>query len=432
MWLLSDARGNALWKLDESISVLMEALPARTLAGPNGLAYDRSGNPWVADTDKRRIVELLPNGDGNYVTGREHNAVNGLTIGQSFYPMLLEWGADGRWWVTQAADFSEALSDLVIYDPDDGAVDVVDLPEGAYPTDIAALGDAVLGSDLDRFVLYRVNSHTLELSEFGDRAFRHRMSGYRAQRMMYGRLGTFALAATIVSAILLILVVIKVTPRERRWSQVPVALDPESAPESVPETRGVHWLELNPKMRWLTSWLERVFYILFGLLFLVSSLLYAWSCQQPWDTPGEGLSAADQFGLVLLLTCLVVASFIPMMHLSARVLKRRIGTDGSRVHFELENGRKMNVSPEALARNNRALLYRQYTFPIRTGRKYSLYAEGEVETWLAPLLRQSRKIGEWQTLRHQWKHRDALILATAGAIAFMGIVLLLVELLFNR
>ena len=59
-WLLTDARGDTLWQLDESARELVEMLPAKTLAGANGMTFDAEGNLWVADTDKRRIVELLP------------------------------------------------------------------------------------------------------------------------------------------------------------------------------------------------------------------------------------------------------------------------------------------------------------------------------------------------------------------------------------
>ena len=61
--------------------------------------------------------------------GREHSAVNDLTIGQRHYPMLIEHGPGGRWWVAQAADFSQAHSDLVIYDSDKGAVKVLALSD---------------------------------------------------------------------------------------------------------------------------------------------------------------------------------------------------------------------------------------------------------------------------------------------------------------
>lgn len=121
-----------------------------------------------------------------------------------------------------------------------------------------------------------------------------------------------------------------------------------------------------------------------------------------------------------------------MIHLSARAFKRRVGTDGKRIHLELEDGRKLAVDPESLAFNNRALLYQKYVFPLQAGRKRQFYADGEIETWLSPLLRNARKLGEWQTLKHQWKNRDGLLVATAVSISFMTVILLVIELLIGR
>ena len=428
-WLLTDARGDALWQLDESMSVMTAGLPENTLAGPNGLAFDREGRLWLADTDHRRIVELLPRDDGGYVIGREHSAMNELTVGNRHYPMMVEPGEDGRLWVAQAAEFTEAYSDLVAYDPDGGAVAVADLPGGAYATDLAALGKDMLVTDMERFAAYRVDTSSLAVSAFGDQAFQDRMQAYREQRAMYGRLGMASLAAIIVAAFFLIIVAIRVTPKDRRWSQIPPAIDIEGAAAAVPQTAGVHWLERSARNRWMMNWFEKGYYVLFGLLCLVSALIYLWSCEQPWPVEEGGLSGADRLGLLLLLTCLVVASFIPMIHIAAGVFRRRLGSDGQRVHMELENGRRLSVKPGQLCWNNRAVFYREFTFPMQTGRKNWIYAEGEVQTWLAPLLREARRLNEWQILKHQWRNRDRMLLAVTGAIMFMGAILLLVKLI---
>lgn len=427
-WLITDARGDALWGWNEAHTVLQERLPPRALAGPNGLAFDDAGHLWIADTDKRRIIEVLPGGEGLWETGREHSAVNDLTIGGRYYPMMLELASDGRWWVIQAAEFSEAQADLVIYDPDAGAVAVVELPDHAYATDLAVLGDTVLVSDMDRFTVYGVDNTTLDVTAFGDVNFHERMQHFQAQRKIYGRLGILSLAAIILAAVLLIITAIRFTPKDRRWSQIPDPIDVDNAAEKVPDIKGIHWLEQNPKMRWMLNGFERIFYSLFALLCLCSALLFAWSCR-----PGEGsFQVSAQLGLGLLLMCLLVASFIPMVHFSAKALKRRLGSDGEYVHLELDDGRHLRIEAKHLAYNNRVVLYRNLTVPLQTSKWKGLYAEGEIETWLAPLLKDAEKLSEWQLIKRQWKNRDSLLLATAGAIVFMTLVLLVIELLFDR
>ena len=92
------------------------------------------------------------------------------------------------------------------------------------------------------------------------------------------------------------------------------------------------------------------------------------------------------------------------IHFSLRAMKRKLGTDGRRLYIRLTDGRELSVDPAQLAYTNRLILYRKYTLPLQGGKQQRLYAPGEVETWIAPLLRQSRKLTEMQALKHQLKN----------------------------
>lgn len=423
-WLLSDARGDSLWRLNESAQELEEVLPPRILAGANGLAFDEDGHPWVADTDNRRIVELLPLEDGTFVTAREHSAVNDLTIGERYYPMLIERGPDGHWWVAQAAEFTEAHSDLVIYDADEGAVAVVNLPVGAYATDLVVNEGNVLVTDLERFTVYSVDGATRSVSEFGDAAFREHMADLQSQRAMYGRLNVLALVIIIVGAIGMIFAVVRVTPREQRWSKRETMPDLESAPLETPAVKGIHWLERNPKLGWMLKWYDRVFYLAFIALVACCLAMYFWAM------PASGLENSRELAIGMVLMCLVIASFAPLVHFSKKVMNRGLGSDGRSVHLRLENGREFAVDPEQLVYSPRIVLYRNYSFPIRAGNwRAGLYQPEEIEQWLAPLLRRSMKVSEWQILRHQWKYKDPLLVATGAALTFLTLVVVSMEIL---
>lgn len=421
-WLLTDARADAVWRLNESAAELEEVLPRKTVAGANGIAFDEDGNPWVADTDNRRIVELLPAENGQFNTGREHSAVNDLTIGERYYPMLIERGPKGRWWVAQAADFSQAYSDLVVYGSEEGAVEVVALPVNAYATDLAVSGDNVLVTDLERFTIYSVNSSTHAVSDFGDAAFRDHLAGLQAQRAMYSRLNTLSLVVIIVSALGMIFAVVRVTPKERRWSRREGLPDMENAALETPDVSGVHWLERNPRLGWMLKWYDRVFYLAFLGLVACCVAMYFWA------VPASGLESSRELGIGLLLMCLVIASFAPLVHLSKKVMNRGLGSDGKHVHLRLNNGREIAVDPEQLVYSSRIVLYRNYSFPIRAGNwRAGLYRKEEIEQWVAPLLRQSTKVNEWQILRHQWRYKDPLMLATGAALSFLAVVVVLLE-----
>ncbi len=402
--LLTDAHGDTLWRLDNTGGEPQKLLPDGALAGPNGMAFDTSGRLWIADTDHRKIIELLPAENDGYLPGRQHSAVNRLTVGERFYPMLLAPTVDGRLWVIQAAEFSKPYSDIVVYDPEQGVQALIDLPDGAYPTAIVTLGDAVLVADLERFTVYRVQADTLLVGEFGDEPFRRAMGQIQERRAYYDRLGNWSLAAMILFAVLMIPAAIRATPKERRWTPAPAAFDFSNAPEQVPPTRGIHWLERDPKTEKTLKWLEHLVFILLILMIASSFALYAWVRIQAGPDPGvEQAAKLNELGITLLLSGLLGVLVLPVIHFSARAMKRKLGTDGKRLYIRLTDGRELSADPSQLAYTNRLILYRQYTLPLQGGKQQALYAPGEVDAWIAPLLRQSRKLTEMQALKQQLK-----------------------------
>lgn len=424
-WLLTDAVGDTLWEVREPDNALAGMVPEGTLAGPNGLVFDRSGNLWVADTDHRRIIELLPAAEGGYVPGREHSAVNDLTEGKRYYPMMLVLGPRGKLWVTQAADFSKTLSDLVVYDPEQGVEALVVLPEGAFTTDIAVNGDQVLVTDLEQFVIYQVDSKSMKAGGFGDSVFRQNMAQIQESRSAYDRLGAWSLASLSISAVLMILFAIQATPKEKRWTAPPDVFDPEKTSGEIPQTRRVHWLERNPRTEMVFKWAERVFYTALVLLVVSILIFYAWLQSEAAQAmlPGK-LTKLNELGIALLLAGLLAALLVQVVRLSKRAMNRKLGTDGKRVYIHLEDGRELAVDPSQLAYTHRMILYRKYTIPLQGGARQALYLPGELDTWLAPLLRQARKISEFQAMKHQWEHRDEMLIWTVIATTAAAVLLL--------
>ncbi len=175
------------------------------------------------------------------------------------------------------------------------------------------------------------------------------------------------------------------------------------------------------------KWLEQLGFILFILMITGALLIYLWARIQAGPNPGEELDAKlDDLGIILLFGGVILGLMIPVLRVSVRAMKHRLGTDGKRVYIRLSDGRELAVDPSQLAYTNRAILYRKYTLPLLGGKQQPIYVAGEVETWLAPLLRQARMLTPAQAMKHQWKNQDGLIwwsLAAAGAIAVVLIVI---------
>jgi len=426
--LLTDARGDRLWGQGGRDSAAVRLLPDKTLAGPNDLAFDSRGHLWIADTDHRRIVELLPVEDGAYEIGREHSTMNQLTRGKRYYPIMLALGGDGNWWVTQATEFSDRYADLVVYDPDKGAVNQVTLPGSIFATDIAATGGDILVTDLEQFTVYRVDTGTLEVGIFGDDRCRDAMSDLKQKHERYELMSQLAMVAVFVFGAMMVVTAIIATPKNRRWTPVPGVIDMEAAPQDVPGVRGVYWLKRNPKIDRSLKWLEILGSSLIIVTLTGGLALYGWARMQAGDNPGEELQQKiDVLGYIFLLSGLLMAAVIPFVRYSVKSMKYRLGTDGKQLYIRSNDGREIMVPPVELAFTNQAIFYQKYFIPLQTGKRQNLYGEGEVETWIAPLLRQAEKLSQFEGLKHQWRHRSALLSWSLISIFALGLLLVLVS-----
>jgi len=425
--LYTDSRGDALWGRTAGEAAPRPLLAPGTLAGPNDLAFDDAGRLWVADTDHRRIVELVQTPDGAWLTGREHSAVNEHTVDGRFYPMMMAPGGDGNWWLTQASEFSNGRADLVIYDPDQGVIERIALPGSTFATDIAAVGDDLLVTDMDAYAVYRVNSETHSVTRFGDALFGQSMGALRDDAAHYSRLSNLAMVAVVVFAVLMLVAAFIATPREKRWTPVPRQITLTSSNEAIPKTGGIHWLRRSER---LETWLRMLPVIWFGLLALAlagAGMLYYFMQTQIGGLSGENLLAARaNLGTVLLLLFLPLGLSLVLGLQFSRNMQNRLGVDGRKFFIRTRDGREIGVGPEKIAYTDRAILYGPYLFPLMLGKNLPVYAEGEVETWIAPMLGKSMKLNPWQDLKYRWERGNGLFTWSIVAGVLGGMLLLLI------
>jgi hypothetical protein len=74
------------------------------------------------------------------------------------------------------------------------------------------------------------------------------------------------------------------------------------------------------------------------------------------------------------------------------------------------------------------ILYREFILPLVGGKQQSIYEPGEVETWLGPLLREAKRLGAVEALKHQWRYNGNRQLGwLIAALVLAGAVIALVD-----
>jgi hypothetical protein len=205
--------------------------------------------------------------------------------------------------------------------------------------------------------------------------------------------------------------------------------DPTAAAETVPPVSGIHWLKRNPALDRSLKWVEPTIFALVIVLIAGGLGLYGWMLMQAGADPGEALQARlNELGLLMLVAGLILAGMVPLVRYATRGMKHRLGTDGRQLYIQLDDGRELVVPPAELAYTQQAILYRQYSLPVQTGKRQGVYLDGEVDSWLAPLLRQAQRLSPLQALRYQWRYRDALLMWSVAAGVIFGLLMILVSL----
>jgi len=188
----------------------------------------------------------------------------------------------------------------------------------------------------------------------------------------------------------------------------------------------VHWLERRAQLDRALRWARILTVVFVAGTGLAGLLLFAWLQARLGPDPGAELSAqVHRVGVLMVLGMLALLSIFPIVGSVTRALRRRVGADGRNIHLELDDGRRLLLTPSRVLHTDRMLLYDRFSFPLRNQQGKSLYAEGELETWLQPLLEHSVKLSPWQGLLHQWRNRDAALLWPLASIIFLLVMVAL-------
>jgi hypothetical protein len=124
----------------------------------------------------------------------------------------------------------------------------------------------------------------------------------------------------------------------------------------------------------------------------------------------------------------VLALGAPVLgYLGSRHLRNRLGSDGCYLHVQVYDGRHLRLDRAKLVYTRRILAYGKHLFPIQTANRKPVYAEGEIEAYILPLLPRASRLGTFAMLGYQFRHQEpammavlAYIVVTAAIVWYTG------------
>ena len=160
------------------------------------LPWTRTGACGLRIPDTAGSSQLDASHDGTWEEARDHDARNNLARDNRDWPMMLADGR-GRQLVGHATDRHGGNGDVMVYHPDNGALARIELPEDAYPTDMARNGRLHAGHGHGEIHdLPDRHRHAFD-REFGDAAFREMMSRWRRTQVRYVAMVDYSLYGMI-------------------------------------------------------------------------------------------------------------------------------------------------------------------------------------------------------------------------------------------
>lgn len=420
---VSDTAGARLHWLSADGRTTRALTAAKQFDQVNDIALDDQGRLWVADSGNRRIVILQADAKGDWAISGELSASTDLARPGLDWPMMIAFSASGDAWVAQP-DALGKRADLLIYDAQLGAKTRIDLPEDAYPTDVVRSGNGMLITDMDAFRIDRIDIDTHAVTPFGDHRVQAILSAAAGEKRSADRMMKRAIAGMAVFGVLMIAMAFWATPKGRRFTPRPRVPTLEPQPWVESRSTELHWLVRNEKTERFLRVAQLL--LLFTTAGMAGILLYSWfflNSLLDEKAVQQAAACVPGFGEMLAVLGVLGLSGPVLGYLGLRHLRNRLGSDGQYLHVQLHHGQRLVLDPARLVYTARVLAYENHLFPIQTGNRKSLYAEGEIETHIAPLLSRATRLGVFAMLRYQFQHREPTTMASVYSFAVVAAML---------
>jgi hypothetical protein len=415
LFISDTAAGQLHWLSGDGQNTHVLTTP-KTFDQINDIALDEERRLWVADSGNRRIVILKADVDGDWGITHELSARSGLARPGADWPMMIALSTGGKAWVVQPDGMGER-ADLLLYDVQLGVVTRIELPEDVRPTDVVRSGQNMLVTAMDTFQIMRVDIDSHSITPFGDQRVEAILDAAATERADADSKVNFGLAGMALFGLLMIAMAFWATPKGQRFTPRRKVPTLEATPAVEPRSGSLHWLVRDARTGKFVRIAQRM--LLAVTAGMVGMLGYLWYLLNGLlDDKAAQQAATCVTGIGEMLAVLgVLALGAPVLaYLGLRHLHNRLGSDGRYLHVELHDGRHLRLDPAKLVYTGRILAYGNHLLPIQTGNRKPLYAEGEIEAHIFPLLSRATRLGTFAMLRYQFQHQEP---ATMAAVAYI-------------
>lgn len=387
LYITDSTRGGGLYQVDISDGNIRPLLLGE-LSYANDIQRGPEGELWIADSYHRRVVTIRLDGENVDLPQLRFNTENEATKGERSWPMMLQVLGDGSWAVTQPTA-TGGPADILIYQVETLMPRRLTLAEGLDPTDLAIVNGQLLASDILGIGLYTLDTESGIHTPWGDQVINDWFKQQRFAHERYQGWVDLGLVLMLACAPFMLIAGYLGTSREKRNG----VFSPKGAPaliaseDAPPVLSSIHWLKRNPKMDRLFRWMVPVMTVLVAMMLLTMGYLL-FEFKEKFD-PAQFV----EIQTVFLIFAGIMGGMVPMMYINIDMLRGQLGTDGKRIFVRYQDGRNDSSTPKQIVYTKNFIHFGTHTISIGSRRNQALYEEGEVETYIAPLLRQGRKTG---------------------------------------
>lgn len=193
----------------------------------------------------------------------------------------------------------------------------------------------------------------------------------------------------------------------------------------MPTIHGIYWLKRNAKtdrklqlVKWL-SYLLPIFVVV-----VMAYSYFALGFNKLDELPPEKLEKIqlqrDDLKKSILILLVIMGGLPFIVAPGLNNLRRKLGTDGYRIYVRLTDGQQISFAPEQAIYGARLILYKDLAVAVLTTNQLPLYEKGEVQTYIAPLLKNAQKRSTLAIVRYGLAHPDR---ATIFVIIYTALVI---------